>query len=57
LVSLVIIYTFRSVFTSVGIAYDVDIKIPDSELRIDKDKLNAAYDTMINKEIVDLKVK
>jgi hypothetical protein len=56
-VSVLVVYTFRSIFKSVGIAYDVDIKIPDSELRINKDKLNTAYDTIINKEIVELETK
>jgi len=52
-----LIYVFRSIFANLGTAYDVDIKIPDSELRINKDQLNQAYDIIVNKETVSLEVR
>jgi hypothetical protein len=54
---MMVIYVFRSIFSSIGIAYDVNISVPDSELKIDKDKLNHAYDIIISKEVVSLEVK
>ena len=51
------IYTFRSVFSAIFSAYEVETKIPDSELIIDKDKLDEAESLIFEKEIVPLNAK
>jgi hypothetical protein len=55
--TILLIHVFRSIFSTLGTAYEVDIKIPDSELRINKGQLNEAHDIMVNKEIVELEVR
>lgn len=54
IVAVLVVYTFRGVFTSLAIAYDVETEIPDTELRIDKTRLDAARAAAFNKEIVKL---
>ena len=51
------IYAFRSIFSSLTIAYDVETSLPDSELKINEDNLNKAQKGVFEKEIVPLEFK
>ncbi len=57
IMAVLLIFTFRSIFSTLTTAYEVDIKIPDSELRIDKDRLNQAHKAVYEKEIVPLEIR
>ena len=56
-VAIVVIYAYRSIFSSVSVAYEVSVLVPDSELRIDKDKLYEAHSSFYEKEVVPLKTR
>ena len=56
-VGALVVYTFRGVFSSIALARDVETKIPDTELRIDKTKLDSANDLVFNKEVVKLEIR
>ncbi len=57
IVAVLVVYTFRGVFSAITLANDVETEIPDTELRIDKTKLDAAHDVAFNKEIVKLEIR
>ncbi|MGD8744461.1 MAG: hypothetical protein PVJ52_02615 [Candidatus Woesebacteria bacterium] len=52
-----VIYTFRSVFSAVETAYEVEVEVPDAELRINEEQLDSAYRRAYEKEIVPLDVE
>ncbi len=51
-----VLYAFTGVFSALTTAYEVDTKLPDSELRINKNKLSEAEKAVFEKEIVPLKI-
>lgn len=57
IMAVLLIFTFRSIFSTLTTAHEVDLKIPDSELRIDKDRLNEAHKVVYEKEIVPLEIR
>ena len=57
LLGVLVIFTFKAVFTSVRIAYEPEEAIPDSELKIDKETLNTAYQKFTDKKIVKLEIR
>lgn len=52
-----VIFTFRSVFSAISTAYEIEVEVPDAELRIDKDKLNQAHEAAFSKEVVPLEIR
>ena len=56
-VAILVIYTFRGIFSSIAIAHDVEVDIPDSELQIDRDILEKAYEDTSNREINELNLR
>jgi hypothetical protein len=57
IMAVLLIYIFRDLFSSISVAYDVDIVVPDNELKIDKDQLNKAYDIINNRQSVSLNAR
>lgn len=56
-VAALLVLTFRGVFSAVSTAYELDYVVQDSELRIDKDNLEAAYKIYYEREIPKLNVR
>lgn len=56
-VAVIVVYAFRGIFTSLATAYDVDSEISDTELRIDKNTLESAYNIVSEREIVKLEIR
>lgn len=52
-----VIYTFNGVFSALDTAYEVDTKISDLELRIDRDNLNEAYEKVYNRDAMRLEME
>ena len=46
----VVIYTFRTLFGSLTMAFEVETQIPESELRINRQNLEKAYDYVYDSE-------
>jgi hypothetical protein len=56
LLAAMVIFTFQGVFSAYIKAYEIGPNI-DSELRVDKEILDSAYDFVFNKRIVSLELK
>jgi hypothetical protein len=50
------IFAFRGIFSSVLTAYEVDVQVSDTELRIDKNLLDNAHKAVFEKEVVKLDI-
>ncbi|MBN1168628.1 hypothetical protein JXA63_01940 [Candidatus Woesebacteria bacterium] len=46
----VVVYSFRTLFESLGTAFTVDTQIPESELRINRQNLEKAYNMIYDSE-------
>lgn len=46
----VVIYAFRTIFSSLSLAFEVETEIPESELRINKQNLDKAYGLVYESE-------
>lgn len=57
LMALLVIMAFRSVFSAYLTAYEVDQTQLETELRVNRDKLEEAYTWAFNKEAVPLEVR
>ena len=57
LLAALVIFTFRAVFSAVLIAYEPEEDITESELRIDKGKLDDSYKAAFEKEKLRLEVR
>ena len=55
--AVVVIMTFKTVFSSMIIAFDVESYDLNAELRIDKDRLNTAHDFAYSKLPVSLEMR
>jgi hypothetical protein len=53
----IVIYNFRGIFSAMTTAYEVDVNVSASELRIDKGKLDQAHETAFSREVVPLEVR
>lgn len=51
-----VLFAFKGVFSALTTAYEVETKLPDSELRINKNKLEEAERAVFERETVPLKV-
>ena len=51
------IFTFKSVFEAITQANEIQQEIPDSQLRINKDLLNEAYNKVTDETVVSLEIK
>jgi hypothetical protein len=52
----ILIYTFRTLFESLTLAFELDTKIPESELRINRQNLEKAYSLVYESEPTKLDV-
>ncbi|OGM12695.1 hypothetical protein A3A76_04240 [Candidatus Woesebacteria bacterium RIFCSPLOWO2_01_FULL_39_23] len=52
-----LIYTFRSIFTSVTTSGDVETKVTEAELRIDREKLGNVLKSYNERKIVPLEIR
>ncbi len=57
LLTVLVIYTFKTVFSSFFIGYEVEKESELSSLKVDEKSLNEAYDFAFNKENVKLEIK
>ncbi len=53
----VVIMTFKTIFSSMIVAFNVENYDLNAELKIDKDRLNTTYDIVYNKAPVSLEIK
>jgi hypothetical protein len=51
-----VILTFKNIFSSILTAYEPKEVSEDSTLRIDKERLDNAYKAVFNKEIIPLEI-
>ena len=51
-----VLFVFKGVFSALSTAYEVETKLPDSELRINKDRLFEAEKAVFEKEVLPLTV-
>jgi hypothetical protein len=52
-----VIFTFRTDFSAITNSYDIVSKVTESDLRIDKDKLDKAIGAFDNRKIVPLEIR
>ena len=52
-----VIFTFNTIFTSVGIAYEPEAVIPETELRINKEALLESQRIVADQVFVNLEIK
>ena len=57
ILSVVVIFTFKTIFSSMITAFEIDNYDLTSELRVDKESLNASYDFVYNNEHQVLEVR
>lgn len=53
----IVVYTFRTLFESLTLAFEVDTQIPESELRINRQNLENAYSLVYESEPTELKLE
>ena len=51
------IFTFKNVFSAITQANEIEQEIPDSQLKVDKNKLNDAYNVIEDVSVVSLNIK
>lgn len=57
LMAVLLIFTFRGIFSSFLSAYEISDSEVSTEYKIDKDKLNEAYDWVYQKEVISLEFR
>jgi hypothetical protein len=53
----IVIYTFRTLFESLTLAFEVEAQIPESELRINRQNLDKAYGLVYEAEPTQLNLE
>ena len=54
---LLVVFTFRTDFSAITNSYDITSRVTESDLRIDKDKLDKAIGAFDNRKIVPLEIR
>lgn len=54
--SLLVVFTFKGIFSSIISAYGVEQEVNEAELRVDRTKLDNAYKAVFEKGIIPLEI-
>lgn len=49
-----LVFSFKSMFASISKSLEINIAVTDTELKVDKDQLNNAYDMLNNRKVENL---
>ena len=54
---ILVVFAFRTIFEAISNSFDVESQVTESELRVDKTKLDDALNAFDNRNIVPLEIR